>query len=167
MTLPLRRLCLAALAASLFAACAHDPSDLSGITPEKMECPYADAKDGTQSYDLLCREPVANRTSVKHILIGWKGLTAPGQARPEERSYEEAQALARELLQKLRDGAAIEPLMAQYSDDPGSAASGSAYEVTPSASLVPEFKALGLRLNVGEAGIVKSQFGLHVIQRVK
>lgn len=34
-------------------------------------------------------------------------------------------------------------------------------------ALVSPFKALSLRLNVGEVGVVKSTFGLHVIQRVR
>lgn len=149
----------------LVPGCAHGPE--KGELTELHECPYQDAKDGTQSYDILCREPLVNHASVKHILIGWDALAKPDQPRPVSRSYEEAQALARELLGKLKAGEAIEPLMAEYSEDPGSAQSGIAYDVSPSAALVGPFKALSLRLNVGEAGIVKSDFGLHVIQRVK
>jgi hypothetical protein len=166
MSLTNRPLRLLALALPLVFACAHEPA----TTPAKNEpvpCPYADANDGTQSYDILCREPVANHVSVKHILIGWKELSTPDHPRPTERSYEEAQQLARDLLQKLRGGEAIEPLMSQYSEDPGSASGGTAYDVTPGAGLILQFKSLSLRLNVGEAGIVKSAFGLHVIQRVQ
>ena len=165
MLLP-RRLCVLPLLLPLLFACAHRSATASDDTAP-LPCPYADANDGTQSYDILCREPVANRVTVKHILIGWKELSTPQHPRTDERTYAEAQALARDLLKQLRGGAAIDPLMAQYSEDPGGASSGKAYEVTPSAALVFEFKSLSLRLNVGEAGIVKSDFGLHVIQRVK
>lgn len=151
----------------LLSACAHDSLAASAADSAVPACSYSDANDGTQSYDLLCREPVANQVSVKHILIGWKALSTPDHPQKSERTYAEAQALARELLQKLRGGAAIEPLMEQYSEDPGSAQSGISYDVSPAAALVMPFKALSLRLNVGEAGIVKSEFGLHVIQRVR
>ena len=60
----------------------------------------------------------------------------------------------------------IEAIMAEISEDPGSAQSGDAYDVAPGARLVPEFIQLGLRLNVGEAGIVETVYGYHVIQRV-
>lgn len=161
----LRALWPVALGLSLLLACAHGPRKAETFEPPP--CPFADAKDGTQSYELLCREPVANQVKVKHILIGWDELATPDHPRPVSRTYAEAQQLARDLLKSLRSGTPIEPLMAKYSEDPGSAASGQAYDVSPSAELVWPFKALSLRLNPGEAGIVKSNFGLHVIQRVK
>ena len=68
---------------------------------------------------------------------------------------------------KLKKGDKIEPLMAKLSEDPGSAKSGEGYDVTPDAGLVEPFKDLSLRLNVGEVGVVKSQFGIHIIQRVE
>ena len=67
---------------------------------------------------------------------------------------------------KIQKGAKIEALMAELSEDPGSAKSGEGYDVTPDAGLVPPFKNLGLRLNPGEVGVVKSEFGIHIIQRV-
>lgn len=133
-------------------------------------CPSGIENDGVQSYDLVCREPVANHTRVKHILIGWKDLATPEHAvdpRAAARTYAQARELAQALLAKLRGGEAIEPLMKEYSEDPGSAQSGEAFDVRPDAALVFPFKALGLRLNVGEAGIIQSTFGLHVMQRVE
>jgi hypothetical protein len=153
------------LAASMLAlaGCAHAPP------PEPAPCPYASAHDGTQSDDLLCRDPVAVQVKVKHILLGWKEqgtASHPVDPRAAERTEAETQKLARDLLERIRGGAPIESLMAQFSEDPGSAQSGRAYEASPSAALVPPFKALAVRLHVGEAGIVKSDFGLHIIQRV-
>ena len=57
--------------------------------------------------------------------------------------------------------------MKELSEDPGSAASGNSYDVTPDAGLVQPFKDLGLRLKVGEIGAVKTQFGIHIIQRTE
>ena len=58
-------------------------------------------------------------------------------------------------------------LMAELSEDPGSAKSGQSYDVTPDAGLVEPFKNLSLRLNKDEVGVVKTQFGIHIIQRVE
>jgi hypothetical protein len=152
--------------ALLWSACVHE----SSAPPVSPPCSYEAANDGTQSYEILCREPVSNHVKVKHILIGWKDLASVDHgpdSKASERTYAEAQALARELLQKLRSGAAIEPLMQQYSDDPGSASSGQAYDASPDAALVSAFKSLSLRLQIHEAGVVKTGFGLHVIQRVE
>ena len=55
----------------------------------------------------------------------------------------------------------------ELSEDPGSAKSGESYEATPTAGLVPPFKNLSLRLNKGEVGVVKTQFGVHIIKRVE
>lgn len=122
-----------------------------------------------QSNDVLAREAQANRTMVQHILIGWQGRRDADQQDPRAnaRSREEADALAVSILERVRAGEAMEALMAEYSEDPGSARSGQAYEVTPSASLVFEFKRLGLRLKVGEAGLVLSDYGWHVMKRVE
>ncbi len=100
--------------------------------------------------EIMMRDARTNRAMVKHILV-----------QPENKK------LALDLLRRVRAGEAIEPLMAEHSKDEGSAKSGESYEVTPSAQLVFEFKRLGLRLDVGEAGVVRSQFGWHVMKRIE
>ena len=67
----------------------------------------------------------------------------------------------------LKKGDKIEKLMSELSEDPGSAASGTSYDVAPDAQLVEPFKNLSLRLNLNETGVVKTQFGFHIIQRVE
>jgi hypothetical protein len=39
--------------------------------------------------------------------------------------------------------------------------------VSPDASLVIEFKQLGLRLHMNEFGVVQSEFGFHIMKRVE
>lgn len=124
-----------------------------------------------QSSDILARDAVTKRATVKHILIAWRELAPsyPGgiDARAKERGRAEADTLAGDLLARVRNGEAIEPLMAVFSEDSGSAASGKSYDVTVDAKLVFEFKRLSLRLNVGESGLVQTQFGWHVIKRLE
>ena len=123
-----------------------------------------------QSTAILGREPVANRVEVRHILIGWRDLAgAYGGAideRARERSSEDAEKLIQELYQRIDAGESFEALMAEYSEDLGSAQSQRTIEVTPDAQLVLDFKRLSLRLRVGEVGIVQSPYGWHIIKRV-
>jgi parvulin-like peptidyl-prolyl isomerase len=70
-------------------------------------------------------------------------------------------------LARVRAGESMDALMAEYSEDQGSAATAKSYTVTADAGLVFEFKRLGLRLDAGEAGLVKTEFGWHIIKRVE
>ncbi|HET7502577.1 MAG TPA: peptidylprolyl isomerase, partial [Kofleriaceae bacterium] len=121
------------------------------------------------SSDILAREPVANTAQVKHILISWKDLADNFQGHLDERAARrtkaDAEAEVRSLLKQLKDGADFDTLMKASSEDRGSASSGHAFTVTPDAQLVIEFRQLSLRLNVGEYGVVQSDFGFHIIKR--
>jgi hypothetical protein len=124
-----------------------------------------------ESTDILARNPVTEQAEVKHVLIGWSELAiayhGTQDPRGAARTKAQADALAFDILKKMRAGEDVDSLMKQYSEDPGSAQTGHSYPVTPSAMLVPPFKALSLRLNPGESGIVQTNFGWHVIKRIK
>jgi hypothetical protein len=128
-----------------------------------------DSAPEIQSNDILSRDAQSNHTKVKHILIGWRDLESDRgiDSRAKTRTRQQADQLAQQLLERVRKGEPIEPLMAEFSEDGGSAESGEAYDVTPDAKLVFEFKRLGLRLKPGEAGLVLSQFGWHIMKRVE
>jgi parvulin-like peptidyl-prolyl isomerase len=152
------------LALTLLAACG--PGSPGGPTMNNRMNDDMDAPPPEiQSNDVLERDAVTKSAKVKHILISWKELGK--DARAQQRGRAEADKLAVSLLERVRAGEAIEPLMAEFSEDPGSAESGQSYDVAPDAELVFEFKRLSLRLNVGEAGLVLTQFGWHIIKRVE
>lgn len=92
------------------------------------------------SRDILARATVTSPVLVKHVLFGW--------------------AVAKK-------GVRIEPLMTELSEDPGSANTGESYDVTPGAALVKPFLNLSLRLELNEVGVVKTEFGIHIIKRVE
>lgn len=127
--------------------------------------PVAQGSDVISS-DILAREPLANAAKVKHILIGWKDVENR-DPRAEKRTKQEAETEVKAVLAKLKGGEDFDAAMKEFSEDPGSASSGRAYDVSPDASLVIEFKLLGLRLRIGEVGVVQSDYGFHVMTRVE
>lgn len=124
--------------------------------------------DPLDSTDILAREPVTEKAKVKHILVNWKDNNGGGDdPRAQGRDRAALEKLVKGTVAKLQKGAKIEPLMAELSEDPGSAKSGEGYDVTPDAGMVEPFKNLSLRLNVNEVGAVKTEFGIHIIKRVE
>jgi len=118
--------------------------------------------------DILAREANTNSALVKHILIGWNDGTTDGKdPRAAKRTKKDAEDQVRSLMKQIQAGADFDALMKQWSEDPGSAASGHAYPVTPSASLVIEFKQLGLKLKINEVGVVQSEYGFHIMKRIE
>ncbi len=122
--------------------------------------------DALESAAILARAQQAEAAKVKHILLGWSELNA-GDDRGKARTRKELEALVKATVAKLKRGEVIEPIMAELSEDPGSAATGVAYDATPDSPLVPAFKRLALRLKVGEVGVVRTPFGIHVVQRTE
>ena len=123
------------------------------------------------SQDILAREPVANSVKVVHILIGWKDLADAYDGhidpRAANRTEKQAEALVSSIMGQLKAGADFDTLMKQYSEDSASAESGEPIPVSPDAHLVIEFRMMGLRLEVGEIGVVQSDYGFHIMKRVE
>lgn len=121
------------------------------------------------SADILSREPISNTAVVKHILISWKDLednfNGHQDERAQKRNKAQAEAEVKALMDQIKGGADFETLMKASSEDLGSANSNRPFTVTPDAQLVIEFRQLSLRLDVGEVGVVQSDFGFHIIKR--
>ena len=137
-------------------------------------CASMNRRDPLESAAVLDRPVAAERAEVQHILLGWSWLGRSyrkmgmqREPRAESRNEAAAGELASQLLERCRKGEPFEPLMKEYSEDPGSASSGVPYPVTPDSRFVEPFKDLALRLSPGECGMVKSQFGWHVMKRVR
>jgi parvulin-like peptidyl-prolyl isomerase len=152
--------------ATICALVACGPTGMSGPTMnDNMNTP-AMASQTVESTEILDREPRANNTKVKHILISWKDKKASNPA-AQNRTKLDAERKVRELLKQIEAGADFDALMKAHSEDPGSAETAEAYDVAPDAQLVIEFRQLGLRLEVNEVGVVESDFGFHIIKRVE
>jgi hypothetical protein len=132
-------------------------------------CACAHSYHPAESKDVLERTQVAKEATVQHVLIGWSWLAPQYRSmqmtldpRAEKRNEAQADQLATELLDRCRKGENFTSLMQQYSEDPGSSATGMVYTVDENSRFVPEFKELALKLQPGECGSVRSQFGWHV-----
>jgi parvulin-like peptidyl-prolyl isomerase len=133
---------------------------------KRVPAPPPPAPDSLESADILKRAQATDKAKVKHILLGWTAVHADDE-RGKKRTRPELEKLVKATVAKLQKGEKIEPLMTELSEDPGSAKAGTSYDVTPDAGLVPPFKNLSLRLKVGEVGVVKTDFGIHIIQRTE
>ncbi len=116
----------------------------------------------------------AESRDVRHILLSPKAVTDPkvladpkAKAAAEAKALAAAKALADVVYTKVTALSAKgdwTALAKQYSDDPGSKASGGKLTITRGQT-VPEFDKLSFDLKTGAIGKpVKTQFGYHVIQ---
>lgn len=93
---------------------------------------------------------------ISHILINVKAGDASERA---------AQQKIADLLQQVKAGADFADLCRKYSEDPGSAARGGEIGFMERGDFVPEFEEVAFLLEPGQiSDIVRSRFGLHIIQ---
>jgi len=124
------------------------------------------ASDSLESADVLAREPPALEVTVQHVLLGWADVQTQ-DPRGHARTRAELETLVTATLARLAEGEAIERVMAELSEDPDSASSGTSYVVTAATAMPERFKQLALRLRVNEIGVARSLFGMHVVRRTK
>ena len=122
------------------------------IDEEKMKDYYSLNKKNYEKPD---------RIKASHILI--RPDASPTS--PTGRTDEAANKFAQELLAKLKTGASFESLAKKYSQDPGSGAKGGDLGWFSKGMMVPEFENAAMALKTGGlSGIVKTQFGYHIIK---
>ncbi|MGN0163386.1 MAG: peptidylprolyl isomerase, partial [Candidatus Ornithomonoglobus sp.] len=78
----------------------------------------------------------------------------------------EDEALAKELLEKARNGADFDALMKEYSTDPGTAYYPDGYVFTYN-EMVPVFEECVRNTDIGGFGLCRSDYGWHVILRLE
>ncbi len=105
---------------------------------------------------LLNKAERADSASVRHILIAYDSQ------KPETKS--KAKTVADSLKLELDNGADFTMLVLQHSDDPGSKEKGGLYENFRQGAMVKPFNDFSFNKEVGEIGIVETQFGFHIIE---
>ena len=63
-----------------------------------------------------------------------------------------------------RDSSNFSSLVSKYSDDPGSVSNGGVYSWFPKGQMVPEFEEFSFNKKIGSSGVVRTNYGFHVIQ---
>jgi parvulin-like peptidyl-prolyl isomerase len=123
--------------------------------------------DKLESLAILKRKRQTADAKVKHILVGWDEVNS-GDDRGKQRSRAQLEKLVPEILARAQKGEAFESLMLAHSEDtPAAVKSGESYDVSTGAGFVLPFIELSLRLKVGELGVVRTEFGLHIIKRIE
>lgn len=101
---------------------------------------------------------VPEQVKTRHILI-----SAPKNA--DAKTDAAAKAKAEDVLKQLQGGAKFADLAKKYSDDPGSKDQGGELPMMPTSNLDPSYAKAAMALNPGQtSGLVRSQFGYHIIQ---
>lgn len=101
------------------------------------------------------------RVKSRHILLAFG---ADFSASPTEDQKADALARANEVLVALQDGQSFADLATEYSDDPGTAATGGELGWANPDDFVPAFRDAVIAAEIGvAAGPVETQFGYHII----
>jgi hypothetical protein len=107
----------------------------------------------------------AERVGVSHIVVSYKGLRLGNHLRLT-RTREEAKQRAQEALVRARKGEDFGKLVAEYSDEPGSAARKGSAGRFGRKHAIAGFADAAFKLKVGELSeVVESSLGFHVILR--
>jgi len=122
--------------------------------------PYLDP--ATKSYVIakfIDEKMMPDSVKARHILIQMVNR----QTGQEVRSDSTAKNLADSILNAVNSGADFASLAIKYSDDQGSKVLGGELGFFPNGAMVPEFNEFCFTKPVGSKGVVKTQFGYHVI----
>jgi peptidyl-prolyl cis-trans isomerase C len=105
------------------------------------------------------------QVKARHILIRFKGSSAPLKKDAKELTEEEALAKAQEIRKKLVDGADFDTLAKAESDDVSSGAKGGDLGTFGHGKMAQAFEQAAFTIPVGELSEpVKTQFGYHIIK---
>jgi len=132
---------------------AFDVSNLPGGKPQ-----VTDAEIQSYYNQNLNQYQVKEQVKTRHILIA-----VPANA--DATADAAAKAKAEDVLKQLKAGGNFAELAKKYSDDPGSKAQGGELPLIPTSGLDPAYAKAAMALNPGQtSGLVRSQFGYHIIQ---
>ncbi|HMP91628.1 MAG TPA: peptidylprolyl isomerase [Phnomibacter sp.] len=129
-----------------------------GAGKDNVYGPYLDGNNYVMSR-IVDVKTLPDSAKVRHILIA----VASAQ-NPQGRDDSSASKLADSLLAVVKAGGNWTTLAAQFSDDPGSKEKGGVYDFFPTGQMVKEFNDFSFEKPKGEKGVVRTNFGYHVIE---
>lgn len=125
--------------------------------------PYIDGN----SYSIakvLGTRPIPDTVNIRHILIGLSTQDPQNGQQIQLRDTATAKKLADSVALAIASGANFDSMVVRFSTDPGSLNTGGVYEDVPSGQMVPEFNDFIFSNPVGSRGVVKTDFGYHIIE---
>jgi foldase protein PrsA len=118
---------------------------------------FTDA-DLQTTYDALKKD---GNEVVWHILIATQDAERKDFAKDK---MDEAEKKANDILAKVKAGDKFADLVTQYTEDPGSKSTGGEYTISKG-QMVEEFENWTFSAKDGDVGIVKSEFGFHIMKK--
>lgn len=151
----------------------HKDQLLANVTPTEQEIQDLYDAELTAQQTEFASSPASFFTYQTYYSYGYTcmPLTMPEGLFYVRQILVEDEAAANDLLKRIQEGADFEELLAEYNTDPGMqiAENQQGYLVGEGASFVEEFlnAALALKKEGDVSGAVKSDYGYHIIKRMK
>ena len=123
--------------------------------------PYVDGKDYALA-KVLGTKPLPDSVKARHILVAINDL----QTQQPIRSDSAAKQLADSILAAIKGGADFSAMAIKYSADQSNSAKGGDLGTFGYGTMVAEFNEFAFTKPAGEMGVVKTQFGYHVMNIV-
>jgi peptidyl-prolyl cis-trans isomerase D len=134
--------------------------DSSGYNQGAVFGPYIDQQGNYSIAKITAVKTLPDTVSARHILI----QTYDPRQQKITREESEAKSLMDSVIALYRKGISFDSLARKYSDDGGSKDSGGLYKSIGLNQMVPEFNEFVFTKNIGDTGVVKTDFGYHFIQ---
>jgi parvulin-like peptidyl-prolyl isomerase len=124
----------------------------------------AEDAEAKREREIVASQPT--QVGARHILIMHNG----SRQKPDSvnRTREEAQKRAQEVLLKIRGGADFNKMVVEYTDEPGGAKREGNLGMFERAQMVKPFSDAAFSLKVGEVSeVIETPYGFHVIKRTE
>lgn len=125
--------------------------------------PYIDGNSYSIAKVLGTRS-IPDTVNIRHILIGLSTQDPQTGQQIPLRDTATAKKLADSVALAIANGANFDSMVVRFSTDPGSLNTGGVYEDVPSGQMVPEFNDFIFSNPAGSRGVVKTDFGYHIIE---
>ncbi|MBZ4189185.1 peptidylprolyl isomerase [Niabella beijingensis] len=125
--------------------------------------PYVDGNTYALA-KIIATAGIPDTVKIRHILVGTVQQDPQTGQQIPIRDSADARKLADSLFTALQNGSSFDTLVAKFSTDAGSTQNGGVYDNVPSGQMMPAFNDYIFTHPVGSRGIVKTDYGYHIIE---
>ncbi len=110
---------------------------------------------------VVAQKQMPDSVKASHILVSWEGLRTAGELK---RTKEEAKTLADSIMNVVKgDKSKFSPLASEFSADASNKDKGGDLGYFVPGTMVPAFNDYSFENEIGDVGVVETQFGYHII----